>query len=92
MRFNSAGRITRIAMPVSIVARSICQPGIAQPLRQRVISKDRSEFDAENASCAEVLPVRVFNPQGNNVFIAQVMLILQIVKSNHQPVEMPGAP
>src|ERR1035437_1520435 len=33
---------------------------------------------------AEVLPVRIFNPQGNNVFIAQVMLILQIVKSNHQ--------
>src|SRR5277367_6310685 len=33
---------------------------------------------------AEVLPVRIFNPQANNVFIAQVMLILQIVKSHHQ--------
>ena len=33
---------------------------------------------------AEVLPVRIFNPQGNNVFIAQVMLVFQIVKSNHQ--------
>jgi hypothetical protein len=32
----------------------------------------------------EVLPVRVLNPSGDHVFIAQIMLVLQIVKSHHQ--------
>src|ERR1019366_3671201 len=34
---------------------------------------------------AEVLPVGIFNPRGNHVFIAQIELVFQIVQGNHQP-------
>ena len=34
---------------------------------------------------AEVLPVGVLNPNGNHIFITQVMLVLQVMQRNHQP-------
>src|ERR1700741_5378861 len=33
---------------------------------------------------AEVLPVGVFHPDSNHVFVAQVMLILQVMQRHHQ--------
>ena len=66
-------------------AQHLLGPGIAQPLAPTRHARwiDRHPM-LKMPHAAEVLPVRIFNPQGNNVFIAQVMLILQIVKSNHQ--------
>jgi hypothetical protein len=37
-------------------------------------------------------PVRVFNPHRHHVFVAQVMLILQVMKPTIRRVEIPGAP
>ena len=85
-RFNSAGRITRIFMPASIGPRSICSaPASPSRLRQRVILEGSIGIRMlKMPHAAEVLPVRIFHPQGNHVFIAQVMPILQIVQSHHQ--------
>jgi hypothetical protein len=38
---------------------------------------------------AEVLPIGIFNPRGHHVFIAQIELILQIVKRHHKPRRAP---
>ena len=85
-RFNSAGRITRIFMPASIGPRSICSaPASPRRLRQRVMLEGSIGIRMlKMPHAAEVLPVRIFHPQGNHVFIAQVMPILQIVQSHHQ--------
>jgi hypothetical protein len=67
-------------------AQHLLGPGIAQPLAPARHARwiDRHPM-LKVPHAAEVLPVGIFNPQGNNVFIAQIMLILQIVQSNHQP-------
>ena len=34
---------------------------------------------------AEVLPIGIFHPRGNHVFIAQIALVLQVMQRHHQP-------
>src|ERR1019366_4954670 len=60
--------------------------GIAQPLAPTRHARwiDR-HLMLKMPHAAEVLPVGIFNPRGNHVFIAQIELVFQIVQGNHQP-------
>lgn len=41
---------------------------------------------------SEVLPVEVFHPQGDHVFVAKIELVFQIVRRHHQPRRDAGRP
>src|SRR5665213_4592860 len=66
-------------------AQHLLSPGLTQPAAPTRHARriDRQAM-LEVALTTEMLPIRIFNPNSNHVLIAQVMLILQVMKCHHQ--------
>ena len=67
-------------------AQHLFGPGLAQSLApaRHAGRLDRQSMLKELLP-AEVLPVRVLDPMRHHVFVAQIVLVLQIVQRHHQP-------
>jgi len=66
-------------------AQHLLGPGLAQPLAPaRHAGRLDRHLMLEELLAAEVLPIRVFDPMRHHVFVAQIVLVLQIVQGHHQ--------